>query len=125
MDGPVELSTSEFGDLKSQLTNGGVVASCKYNGSAIMYKEGVSSVTQVGNGGYRVTFDSQISGFDNHYAPLITPFVSPNNRPVVVALTGFTDSYVEFVMQEFDGNGNAAPSPNTGFSFIIVDMIQN
>ena len=125
VDGPVELTTAEFSALKSGLASGGIVASCKYNGTSVMYQEGVSSVTQVGNGGYRVTFDSQIPGFDNHYAPLITAFASPNNRPVVVALTGFTDSYVEFVMQEFDGSGNATPSPNTGFSFIIVDMITN
>jgi len=125
VDGPVELTTAEFGELKSGLSNGGIVASCKYNGTSIMYQEGVSSVVQVGNGGYRVNFQSDIAGFDNHYAPIVTPFVSSNNRPVLASLTGFTDSWVEFTLAEFDGNGNSAPAVNTGFSLLIVDMIQN
>ena len=125
VDGPVELTTAEFGELKSGLSNGGIVASCKYNGTSIMYQEGVSSVVQVGNGGYRVNFQSDIAGFDNHYAPIVTPFVSSNNRPVLASLTGFTDSWVEFTLAEFDGSGNSAPAVNTGFSLLIVDMIQN
>lgn len=125
VDGPVDLTTAEFAALKSSLSNGGIVASCKYNGTNIMYKEGVSSVTELGNGGYRVTFDSEIPGFDNHYAPLLTPFVSSNGRPVVCALTGFTESYLEFTMTEFDGSGGSFPALNSGFSLIIVDMIQN
>lgn len=125
VDGPVELSTAEFNTLKSQLQNGGIVASCKFNGTSIMYQEGVSSVVQVGNGGYRVNFASDISGFDNHYAPIVTPFVSSSGRPVLASLTGFNDSWVEFTMAEFDGSGNSAPAVNTGFSLLIVDMIQN
>ena len=125
VDGPVDLTTDEFAALKAGLTNGGVVASCKYNGTNVMYKEGVSSVTELGNGGYRVTFDSEIAGFDNHYAPLITPFASSNNRPVIAALTGFTSTELYFTMTEFDGAGNSFPALNTGFSLIIVDMITN
>ena len=125
VDGPVDLTTAEFGALKSSLSNGGIVASCKYNGTSIMYQEGVSSVTELGSGGYRVTFDSQITGFDSHYAPLITPFVSSNGRPVVCALTGFTATELEFTMTEFDGQGGSSPALNSGFSLIIVDMITN
>ena len=125
VDGPVDLSTAEFAALKVGLSNSGIVASCKYNGSAIMYQEGISSVTPIGNGGYRVTFESGIDGFDNHYAPIVTPFVSANGRPVVVALTGFSDSYLEFTLTEFAGDGTSNPAPNTGFSLLIVDMIQN
>ena len=125
VDGPVDLSTEEFAKLKSGLSNGGIVASCKYNGSSIMYQEGISSVVQIGTGGYRVNFDSEITGFDNHYAPVVTPFVSANGRPAVVALTGFSDSYVEFTLTEFAGDGTSSPAPNTGFSLLIVDMIKS
>ena len=125
VDGPVDLTTAEFGLLKSSLSNAGIVASCKYNGSSIMYQEGISSVTPVGVGGYRVTFESNIDGFDNHYAPIVTPFVSASGRPVVCALTGFSDSYLEFTLTEFAGDGTSVPAANTGFSLLIVDMIQN
>ena len=119
---------AEFDNIKAALddfNSKGIVASCKYNGTSIMYQEGVSSVVQVGSGGYRVNFTSDIPGFDNHYAPIVTPFVSANNRPVLASLTGFTDSWVEFTMTEFDGGGNSAPAIDTGFSLLIVDMIQN
>jgi hypothetical protein len=125
VDGPVDLTTAEFAALKSSLANAGIVASCKYNGSSIMYQEGISSVTSIGAGGYRVTFESDIDGFDNHYAPVVTPFVSPNGRPVVVALTGFSNSYLEFTLTEFAGDGTSSPAANTGFSLIVVDMIQS
>ena len=117
---------AEFDNIKAVLddfSSKGIVASCKFNGTSIMYQEGVSSVAQVGSGGYRVNFTSDIPGFDNHYAPIVTPFVSSNGLPVVVALTGFTDSWVEFTMTEFDGNGNSSPAINTGFSLLIVDMV--
>ena len=125
VDGPVDLSTSDFAALKSSLNNAGIVASCKYNGSSIMYQEGISSVLPVGDGGYRVNFESDIDGFDNHYAPIVTPFVSPRGRPVVVALTGFSDSYLEFTLTEIVGDGTSEPANNTGFSLLIVDMIQS
>jgi hypothetical protein len=125
VDGPVDLTTEEFGKLKSGLTNGGIVASCKYNGSSIMYQEGVSDVTEVGSGGYKVTFDTEIAEFDQHYAPLVTPFVSSTGRPVVCALTGFTATELEFTLTEFDGVGGSSPAINSGFSMIIVDMITN
>lgn len=123
VDGPVELTTEEFAALKSSLSNGGVVASCKYNGDKIMYQDNVSAVTEVGSGGYRVTFDAEIPEFDQHYAPLVTPFVSSNGRPVVCALTGFTATELDFTLTEFDGMGNSSPATNSGFSLIIVDMI--
>lgn len=125
VDGPVELTTAEFGALKSGLSNGGVVASCKYNGDKIMYQDNVSAVTEVGSGGYRVEFETEVPEFDQHYAPLVTPFVSSNGRPVVCALTGFTATQLDFTMTEFDGQGGSSPAINSGFSLIIVDMIQN
>ena len=125
LDGEVSLTADEFQQLKDSLSNPGVVASCKYNGSQIMYQEGIQSVTQLGTGGYRVTFDSAISGFDNHYAVTVTPFVSTSNTPVLASLTGFTDSYVEFTMSEVTSGNVGAPAVPVGFSLLIVDMIRS
>jgi hypothetical protein len=125
VDGPVELTTAEFAKLKSGLRNGGIVASCKYNGSAIKYQEGITSVNQISDGNYRVTFDSDISGFDEHYAPIITPFISPRNRLCVVALQGFTATELTFTLAELVGDGSHVAAKDTGFSLLIVDMIQN
>jgi hypothetical protein len=126
VDGPVDLSTAEFGALKSSLSNGGVVASCKYNGASIMYQEGIDSVNDLGGGGYRVNFSSGISGFDNHYAPIITPFWSvPGFRPTLVSLTGFTADYVEFIITQINADGSNEGAIGNGFSLLVVDLITN
>jgi len=126
VDGPVDLTTAEFRALKSSLSNGGVVASCKYNGTTEMYKEGVSGVQDLGGGGYRVNFDSAITGFDSHYAPIVTPFWSvPDMRPTLVSLTGFNENWVEFVITKINADGTNEGSVGNGFSLLIVDMITN
>jgi hypothetical protein len=103
---------------------GGIVASCKYNGSSIKYSSNISSVTPVGNNGYRVNFISDIDEFDDHYAVSITPFVSQSGLPTLVTLTGFNSSWVEFTMTEITNGGQQAPSAPVGFSLLIVDMVQ-
>lgn len=123
--GEVTLTTDEFQQLKESLSNPGVVASCKYNGSNIMYEEGISGVTQISDGTYRVSFNSAITGFDAHYAPVVTPFISPNNRPCVVALQGFTASEITFSILELPGDGSQLPATDCGFSLLIVDMIRS
>ncbi len=126
VDGPVDLTTAEFGALKSSLSNGGVVASCKYNGSEVKYKEGISSVQDLGGGGYRVNFESAITGFDSHYAPIITPFWAvPDFRPTLVSLTGFNENWVEFIITKINENGTNEGSAGNGFSLLIVDLITN
>ena len=62
VDGPVELTTQEFADLKDGIGKGGVAASCKYNGSNIMYGHNIASVQipapgRSGFGTCRVTFN--------------------------------------------------------------------
>ena len=44
MDGPIELTTQEFADLKDGIGKGGVAASLKYNGSNVMYGHNIASV---------------------------------------------------------------------------------
>jgi hypothetical protein len=91
-----------------------------------MYKEGISSVQDLGGGGYRVNFDSAISGFDSHYAPIVTPFWAvPDFRPTLVSLTGFTESYVEFIITKINADGTNEGSVGNGFSLLIVDLITN
>jgi hypothetical protein len=122
--GPVDLTNAEFAALKSSLTNGGIVASCKYNGTKIMYEEGIDSVDDLGGGGYRVNFSSQISGFDDHYSPIITPFWSvPGFRPTLVSLTGFTENWVEFIITQINADGSNEGAIGNGFSLLVVDLI--
>jgi hypothetical protein len=130
----VELTNQDFTDIKDLIDNSpeqpgsssnGIVASCKYNGTNIVYQEGVSTVTEVSDGNYRVVFDSSISDFDQHYAPIVTAFRSLNNRPVIVSLVGFSATQLDFSMTELPGDGTQLPSKGTGFSMLIVDMIQN
>lgn len=123
--GEVTLTTDEFQQLKDSLSNPGIVASCKYNGTQIMYQEGIKDVVVLGTNGYRVEFSSGISGFDAHYAPVVTPFVSGQNTVIVPSLTGFTADYVEFVMTEITNNGVGMPAAPVGFSLLIVDMIRS
>jgi hypothetical protein len=116
---------TEFNNIKAEfdrINRHGVVASVKYNGSQIMYAEGVSSVTPIGNNGYSVQFDSEIAEFDEHYAVQITMFVSQQNRPTVATLTGFSANSVQFTVTEFEGGSQQEPSAPVGFSMLIVDM---
>jgi hypothetical protein len=116
---------AEFDNIKSELDRfdrHGVVASVKYNGSAIMYSDGVSAVTPLGNAGYNVEFDSDIADFDQHYAVQITMFVSGDNRPTIPTVTGLTSNSVQFTVTEFESGAQGDPSAPVGFSMIIVDM---
>lgn len=129
VDGPVTLTADEFSQLKDLVLNppettSAITASCKYNGSQLMYQEGINSVTQISDGTYTVVFESNIPEFDQHYAPIVTPFISPRNRPCVVALQGFTAAEVTFTIVELVGDGTHEPAKDTGFSLLIVDMVQ-
>jgi hypothetical protein len=116
---------TEFNNIEAEfdrINRHGVVASVKYNGSAIMYTDGVSAVTPLGNAGYNVEFDSEIADFDQHYAVQITMFVSGDNRPTIPTVTGLTNNSVQFTVTEFESGSQGDPSAPVGFSMIIVDM---
>jgi hypothetical protein len=116
---------TEFNNIEAEfdrINRHGVVASVKYNGSAIMYADGVSTVTPLGNAGYNVEFDSEIADFDQHYAVQITMFVSGDNRPTIPTVTGLTSNSVQFTVTEFESGSQGDPSAPVGFSMIIVDM---
>lgn len=128
---------TEFNGIKSEfdrINRHGIVASCKYNGSALMYQEGITSVANGWNGddglspgAYKVTFNSEIEGFDEHYAPIITAFPAIVDGspafPCVVALQGFYADAVVFTVHQIGGDENGAASENpVGFSLLIVDM---
>ena len=64
----------------------------------LMYAHNVSSVTQIGTGGYRVNFKKPTDGFDHHYAVQATA-IATNQRPVTIQVTWQdTDNYVEFTV---------------------------
>ena len=116
---------TEFNNIKTEfdrINRHGVVASVKYNGTSIMYSDGVSAVTPIGNTGYSVEFDSEIAEFDQHYAVQITMFVSGDNRPTIPTVTGLTNNSVQFTVTEFESGTQGDPSAPVGFSMIIVDM---
>ena len=119
---------TEFNNIEAEfdrINRHGIVASVKYNGTEIMYSDGVSAVTPLGNNGYNVEFDSEIAEFDQHYAIQITMFVSGDNRPTIPTVTGLTNSSVQFTVTEFESGGQGEPSAPVGFSMIIVDMASN
>ena len=116
---------TEFNNIEAEfdrINRHGIVASVKYNGTNIMYSDGVSAVTPLGNNGYNVEFDSEIAEFDQHYAVQITMFVSGDNRPTIPTVTGLTNKSVQFTVTEFESGGQGEPSSPVGFSMIIVDM---
>ncbi len=116
---------AEFDNIKTELdrlNRHGVVASVKWNGTSIMYSDGVSAVTPLGNAGYNVEFESEIADFDQHYAVQITMFVSGDNRPTIPTVTGLTNNSVQFTVTEFESGSQGDPSAPVGFSMIIVDM---
>jgi len=121
---PVTATAEDLNKLSDFVQTGnGVFASCKWNGTQLMYAHNVSSVNQYGTSGYRVNFAQPTDGFDHHYAVQATPIAS-NARPVTIHVTDQRDSWVEFTVSEWDGVNLGAPSGPVGFYMTMVDMIQ-
>jgi hypothetical protein len=110
---------TEFSNIKAEfdrIDRHGVVASCKYNGTKIMYNQNVVKVSNGWNGDdgllpgqYKVWFDTEIAEFDEHYAPVITAF------PAII--NGL------FTVHQIGGPQNGtAPQNAVGFGLLIVDM---
>ena len=117
--------SAEFDGIKSEfdrINRHGIVASVKYNGSIMTYKEGVSAVDPIGNSAYTVTFDSDIADFDQHYSVVITMFPSADNRPTIPTVTNMSATSVQFTVTEFESGSQGNPSAPVGFSMLIVDM---
>ena len=111
VDGPIELTTQEFADLKDGIGKGGVAASLKYNGSNVMYGHNIASVQipAPGRSGYdscRVTFNSNLEDdFDHHYAVLVQPYANANTY-AVASISDQRADYVEWSWGVWDETGS-------------------
>ena len=76
-------------------TGNGVFASCKHNGTTMMYGHNVSSINVLNTGAYRINFNQPTDGFDHHYAVQLT-MIATNGRPVIGQVTDQRDTYVDF-----------------------------
>ena len=122
--GEVTVSHEDLNKLgEVAKTGNGVFASCKWNGTQLMYSHNVAGVTQLGEFGYRVNFTQPTDGFDHHYAVQATP-IATNNRPVIVQVTDQRSDWVAFTCTEWDGVTWGAPMSPIGFYMTMVDMIQ-
>lgn len=104
----------------------GVFASCRHDGSSLLYGQNISGVTPVaGTAGYKVTFDQPTTGFDQYYSVLCQPYAT-NGKHVVVTVTGQTSTSVDITMLEFDFPSQTwqVPENPIGFSLVTVDMQQ-
>lgn len=104
-------------------TGNGVFASCKFNGTTVMYGHNISSVQVVNNGQYQVNFTKPTDGFDNHYAIQVTP-IATNNRAVIACVNDQDTDHVGFAVKEESGGSWGAPVGPVGFYMTMVDMIQ-
>jgi hypothetical protein len=121
---PVTATQDEINKLSDFVRTGnGVFASCKWNGTDLMYSHNVSSVSDLGNGGYKVFFKQPTDGFDHHYAVQATP-IATNARPVMIQVTDQRADWVAFTCAEWDGGQMGAPVSPVGFYMTMVDMIQ-
>jgi hypothetical protein len=108
-------------------------ASCKWDGSTLMYEHNVLKVTMAGPNednpaGVRITFKNLISGFDSHYAIALQPFAT-SGRHIVTTITNQQSNFVEFTSIEYDGASATWNQPNggvitNGFSFIMIDTTE-
>jgi len=119
----VTATAEEINKIPDIVNNGnGIFASCKHNGTSIMYGHNISSVQFVGSGITRVSFSQPTDGFDHHYSVLITP-AAVGGKNVSVSIVDQRDSYIDFKTVELDGAWSSVTS-TPGFSMIMVDMIQ-
>ena len=98
-------------------------ASCKFNGTSMMYGHNVSSINVLNTGAYRINFNQPTDGFDHHYAVQLT-MIGTNGRPVIGQVTDQRDSYVDVTAIELTGSSWGAPAGPLGFYLTMVDMIQ-
>ncbi len=121
---PVTATAEEINRISDFAASGnGVFASCKWNGTTLMYGHNVSSVNVLNTGQYRINFNQPTDGFDNHYAVQLT-MIGTNGRPVVGSVTDQRDNYVDVTAIELNGSSWGAPVAPLGFYLTMVDMIQ-
>ena len=125
VDGEVDWTPQDFADVKGRVvgSSNGVFASCKFNGSSVMYGHNVNSVQVVNNGQYQVNFTQPTDGFDNHYAIQVTP-IATNNRAVIACVNDQDTDHVGFAVKEESGGSWGVPVGPIGFYMTMVDMIQ-
>ena len=121
---PVTVTAEEINKIGDFTKNGnGVFASCKFNGSQIMYGHNISSVQVINNGQYLVNFTKPTDGFDFHYAIQVTP-IATNNRAVIACVNDQDVDHVQFAVKEESGGSWGVPVGPIGFYMTMVDMIQ-
>jgi hypothetical protein len=121
----VTTTAEDLNKLSDFVSGGnGVFASCKFNGTNLMYGHNVSSINVMSNAAYRINFVQPTDGFDHHYAVQLT-MIATNGRPVIGQITDQRDSYVDFTARELSGSSDwVTPSGPLGFYMTMVDMIQ-
>ena len=122
---PVTATAEELNKVTNfAATGNGVFASCKWNGTSLMYGHNISGITAMGTTGYRINFEQPTDGFDHHYGVQVTP-VATNARFVVMCVNDQRSDYVQISVAESpDGNSWGAPVGPCGFYLTMVDMIQ-
>lgn len=122
---PVTVTAADLNAVSGFVSGGnGVFASCKWNGTQLMYGHNVSGVTG-GASGYRVNFVQPTDGFDHHYVAIIQPFAT-NQKWVVCSINDQRSDYVDFSVGEYnpENGGWFNPTNPVGFSMLMIDMIQ-
>jgi len=143
---------TEFNNIKAEFdrinsAGNANVASCKFNGSTVMYGHNVASngvsippdpmFDLAGNsrpnapqwdtnwlGACQVRFENQIPEFDHHYAVVIQPYAT-GSKHVIATVTDQRANGVEWTWMEWNGSQWVTPAVKLGFSLIVVDMVQN
>ena len=121
---PVTATAEDLNRMSNFANTGnGVFASCKFNGTSVMYGHNISSVQVINNGQYKVNFTKPTDGFDHHYAIQVTP-IATNNAPVIACVNDQRDDHVQFAVKEESGGSWGTPIGPIGFYMTMVDMIQ-
>ena len=101
----------------------GVFASCRYNGTSLMYEDNIGSVTEIEPGKTRVVFTAPTSGFDHQFAIMLQPYAT-GNKNLVMTVTDQRSDYFDFSTVEFDGTDWSIPASQAGFGLVIFDMVE-
>jgi hypothetical protein len=103
----------------------GIFASCKWNGTQLMYGHNVSSVVMENLSQYRVYFQQPTDGFDHHYAIQVTT-IGTTAMTIACVNGQFEDSVSISVREELSPNGGSwgTPTRPVAFYMTMVDMIQ-
>lgn len=130
--------SDEFEAISTQIKSTTILASCKFNGTAVRYGYNIREIVQPqpGNNGFeRIVFETPINMDDpiqlpdgtfanpGDFAAVFTGYTTSNTM-AIFSVTDQRETYIDVAIRVLGSSGNwEIPSQRNGFAMILVDQV--